>query len=274
MRSEQAMYWRNADLGALDLLRATYVTHTFAPHSHEGFAIGVIEEGAEQFRYRRDTHVAPQGSLVLINPGETHTGGAAAAFGWAYRMFYPTAELLQRTATAVAGRPHEIPLFREPVVYDPELARTLRILHMTLESEPDALIRSSRLVLAFSALVERHAERPHQPSPVSRAAHPVVRQLEDYLRAHLTEPVPLADLAALAEVSAYHVVRLFQQATGLPPHAYLTQLRVRRARELLATSLPVAEVAVAAGFYDQAHLTRHFKRIVGVPPGSFARQMR
>lgn len=275
MRSEQAVYWRNSDLGELDLLRATYVTHTFAPHSHEGFAIGVIEEGAEQFRYRRDTHIAPKGSLVLINPGETHTGAAVEASGWAYRMFYPPAELLQGVVTPLSGRPPAVPLFHEPVVFDPELAQTLTSLHVTLESEPDALARSSRFVLAITALVERHADVPQQQtSRMSRASNPVVRQLEDYLHAHLTEPVSLAALAALAGVSTFHVVRLFQQATGLPPHAYLTQLRVRRARELLAVSLPIAEVAMAAGFYDQAHLTRHFKRIVGVPPGHFARQIR
>lgn len=276
MRSEQAVYWHNSDIGELDLLRATYVTHTFAPHSHDGFAVGVIMDGAEQFRYRRSTHVAPKGSVILINPGEMHTGGAVESSGWVYRMFYPTAELLQEVATSLAGRSQPIPFFHEPVVYDPALAQTLSNLHATLESELDALTRSTRLVLALTSLVERHADmvHQHQATRVSWAASPVVRQLEDYLRAHYTEPVPLTTLATLAGVSTYRVVHMFQQATGLPPHTYLTQLRVQRARQLLATSLPVAQVATAAGFYDQAHLTRHFKRIVGVPPGHFARQMR
>lgn len=274
MRSEQAVYWHNSDVGELDLLRATYVTHTFAPHSHDGFALGVIMEGTERFRYRRSTHVAPKGSVILINPGETHTGGAAEPSGWVYRMFYPTAELLQGVATSLAGRPQEVPFFHEPVVYDPALAASLSRLHSTLESEPDVLTRSTQLVLALTSLVERHADAPHQSPNVARGANLAVRQLEDYLHAHLTEPVPLAALAALAGVSTYRVVRMFQQATGLPPHAYLTQLRVQRARQLLATGSEVAAVAVATGFYDQAHLTRHFKRIVGVPPGYFARQMR
>ena len=274
MRSEQAIYWHNSDIGELDLLRATYVTHTFAPHSHEGFAVGVIEDGAEQFRYRRSMHVAPKASVVLINPGEMHTGGAVEPSGWVYRMFYPTVELLQEVVTALAGRSQQIPFFHEPVAYDPALAQTLSGLHWTLESEPDPLTRSTRLVLALTSLVERHADMVQQASRASRPVNPAVRQLEDYLHAHLTEPVPLTTLATLAGISTYRVVHMFQQATGLPPHAYLTQLRVQRARQLLAASLPVAEVATAAGFYDQAHLTRHFKRIVGVPPGHFARQMR
>lgn len=274
MRAEQALFWRNADLGELDLLRATYVTHAFAPHSHEGYAIGVIEDGAEQFRYRHDRHVAPKGSIVLINPGETHTGEAVEASGWMYRMFYPPVELLQHAAMALCNRSRGVPFFAEPVIHDPALAHALRGLHVTLETEPDALTRSSRLVLALSALVERHADAPPRPSRGSPAGQPLVRHLDDYLHTHLSEPVSLTELAAVAGVSTYRVVRLFQQATGLPPHAYLTQLRVRRARELLATSRSVAEVAVATGFYDQAHLTRHFKRIVGVSPGHFARQIR
>lgn len=63
-------------VGGLELLRATYVTHTFAPHTHEGFALGVIEAGAQVFCYRGARHVAPAGCLVAINPGELHTGEA------------------------------------------------------------------------------------------------------------------------------------------------------------------------------------------------------
>jgi len=90
---EQAIYWRATDLGNLDLLRATFVKHAFARHAHEGYALGVIERGAETFRYRGASHRAPAGSVVLINPGEAHTGQAAEASGWSYAMFYPEAEL-------------------------------------------------------------------------------------------------------------------------------------------------------------------------------------
>ncbi|MGE5598408.1 MAG: AraC family ligand binding domain-containing protein, partial [Bacteroidota bacterium] len=93
---ERAKFWRDTTLGGLELLRASYITHAFAPHTHEGFAIGVIEAGAEGFSYRRSYHVAPAGTMVVINPGERHTGEAAARTGWTYRMLYPEARLLQR----------------------------------------------------------------------------------------------------------------------------------------------------------------------------------
>ena len=69
----------------------------------------------------------------------------------------------------------------------------------------------------------------------------------------------------------YALIRAFRAETGLPPHVYLNQLRVRQARRLLDRGVPPARAAAEAGFADQAHLTRHFKRIVGVPPGAYQR---
>ena len=86
MTLERAKFWRSS---GVDLLHATYVTHSFAPHSHQGYAIGVISRGAERFRYQGATHQATVGSVVVVNPGEVHTGHAATPEGWTYRMFYP-----------------------------------------------------------------------------------------------------------------------------------------------------------------------------------------
>src|SRR5579875_3116605 len=118
---EQIKFWHEPTLNNLELLHARYVTHEFAPHIHEGYAIGVIEQGAEQFMYRRSRHVAGAGSIVFINPGEVHTGSAAVEGGWIYRMLYPATELLQRAVSDMVGRERDLPFFAEPVVYDPEL---------------------------------------------------------------------------------------------------------------------------------------------------------
>ena len=73
-------------------------------------------------------------------------------------------------------------------------------------------------------------------------------------------------------LSQFALLRAFRAATGLPPHAYLNQVRVRRARLLLDDGVPAADVAGQVGFADQAHLTRHFKRVVGVPPAAYQRE--
>jgi AraC-like DNA-binding protein len=269
---ESAVYWHAPDLGTLELLRARFVTHSYAPHTHDGFAIGVIEAGAERFRYRHATHVAPAGALVLINPSEPHTGAAAAPGGWQYRMLDPEAELLRGIASELAGRARSVPFFPEPVVWDPTLARALSEVHRLLEISRDPMERDSRLREVLAALIQRHADTPHLARP-ARMEAATVRRVRDYLDTHAADPVTLAALADLAGMSASHLVRTFTAGTGLPPHTYLTQLRVARAKRLLARGIPPGEVAQLVGFYDQSHLTRHFKRIVGVPPAQYARYL-
>lgn len=269
MSEERAVFWRDRELRGLELLRAHYVTHRYAPHTHEGFAVGTIESGAETFRYRHATHVAPAGSVVVINPGEVHTGSAALPDGWRYRMLYPDAAILRDVASELSGRPRPVPSFAEPVLHDPELAGELLRLHAALEAHVEPLERSTRLAAAFARLIARHADTLHLESDVP-AEPALVRRLRDYLEEYASMPVRLEDLAALAGMSAFRTLRVFEQATGMPPHVYLTQLRVARARPLLIQGTPPAQVAAQVGFYDQSHLTRHFKRIVGVTPGQYA----
>ncbi|HKV83848.1 MAG TPA: AraC family transcriptional regulator [Ktedonobacterales bacterium] len=266
---EHAIFWRDSALGGLELLRAHYVTHSFAPHSHDTFAIGVVEAGVERFHYRHAPVSAPSGSLIIINPGEPHTGSSALADGWRYRMLYPDPSLLREAAGALTGRARPIPFFADPVVHDPLLARELLRLHSALEGGAELLERQSRLLEFLARLIQRHADTPHLDAPLTREPL-LVRRLRDYLDEHANAPVTLAELAALAGMSEFHTLRVFTRATGMPPHAYLTQRRVAHARTLLAHRLPLAQVAAFAGFYDQSHLTRHFKRIVGVTPGQYA----
>jgi len=268
---EHTRFWREPALSNLELLRATYITHAFAPHTHDGYAIGVIESGAEQFKYRRSVHVAPRGSIVVINPGEMHTGEAATEQGWTYRMLYPDVSLLQRAASEVAGKQRDIPFFPSPVVDDPMLATQLLQLHATLESSPFALERDSRFLWVLAQLIVRHADaHPHTSLRPLRGQHIWVQQVRAYLEDHYAENVSLEQLASFVNVSPFHLLRVFRDVVGLPPHNYLTQLRVTRARQLLHASLRPAEVALAVGFTDQSHLTKHFKSLVGVTPALYA----
>lgn len=268
---EQTKFWLAEDVSNLELLRATYITHAFSRHVHEGFAIGVIEKGAETFYYRGETHVAPAGSIVVINPGEVHTGQAVDETGWTYRMLYPEAGLLQQAASEAAGRPRTIPYFSRPVIQDAFLARLIRGLHISLEQPASALQRQSHFLTTLVQLIIRHADdRPLLP-PVT-GEHPAIKRVRAYLEAHYTENVSLPQLARIAGLSMFHLTRLFRQAVGLPPHAYLNQIRVFQAKKRLALGQPIAQVAFETGFADQSHLTRHFKRIVGVTPGQYSAQ--
>jgi AraC-like DNA-binding protein len=269
-RREYVKFWCDRELGALELLRATYITHAFPPHAHEGFAIGIIEGGGQDFTYQRTHHlVMPAGTVAVINPGVVHTGRAATDAGWTYRMLYPAAAILQRVASAISGRSRDVPFFPTPVIHDDVLVQRIQLLHATLEDPTTTrLERESRLWWVLAQLIVRHADTAHEPRSI--APEPAyVAQIRAFLHEHVAEPITLEQLAQQVHLSPFHLLRVFRAAVGLPPHAYLIQLRVERAKKLLLAGLPIADIAVQTGFTDQSHLSRHFKRMVGVPPGQY-----
>lgn len=266
---EQIKFWHDPTLNNLELLHARYVTHSFAPHTHEGYVIGVIEQGAEQFMYRRGRHVAGAGSIVFINPGEVHTGSSATEEGWTYRTLYPAAELLQRAVSDIVGRERDLPFFAEPVVYDPELMAGVALTHRVLEGQASALERESRLLWTLARLIVRYADdHPQVREPLKE--HGGVQRVRAYLDEHYAENVSLEQLAALAQLSPFHLLRSFRRQMNLPPHAYQIQARIRRAKQLLRAGVSCVDTALAVGFADQSHFTKHFKRIVGAPPGLYS----
>ncbi len=265
---EQAKFWQAQDLGQLDLLHATYITHAFTRHIHNGYAIGIIERGAETFYYQGQTHVAPAGSIVVINPGEVHTGQAVNNTGWTYRMLYPEINLVQQAAQAVSGRWRDFPDFPHPVIQDDYLVPIIRNLHITLERSLSTLERETHFISALTQLIARHADGKPKLLPVAKAHRGVLRA-QEYLQAHYHENISLDQLADVAELSPYHFTRVFKEIIGLPPHTYLTQVRIEEAKTLLSQGYPIVQTAMETGFTDQSHLTRRFKRIVGVTPGQY-----
>ena len=266
---ETTKFWQSNDLGQhIDLLRATYFNQRFAPHIHEGYAFGVIEQGAEQFDYWHKHWVAPAGSIVVIHPGEMHTGNRVDDAGWSYRMFYPEVALLERAVKNVANKTGHIPFFDDVVIQDPWLFNKIRQLHHILEQSQSQLEREMHLLWTTTHLVMRHGDiRPYvRPITDERS---VMARVKEYIHANFNQNISLDDLAQVAHLSPYHFSRVFRKTVGLPPHTYLIQVRVERAKLLLTQNQPISQVAHDVGFTDQSHLTRHFKRIVGVPPGQY-----
>ncbi|MEV0228928.1 AraC family transcriptional regulator [Nonomuraea sp. NPDC050786] len=265
---EQAHFWRHPAVPGTDLLKASYVTHRFTRHVHDGYAIGVIVRGVEEFDYRGTLLRAGAGEVVLVNPDSSHTGQAGTPDGWSYRMLYPSIDTLAGVA-AELGAPYATPHFPEQVVRDDEVAALLARAHRAAE-RGDALAASTLSGTLFARLVTRHAT-PRPAAVLPSAGARAVREALDLLHESLVDPPTLDDLAGAVGARPFSLLRAFKAVTGLPPHAYLTSLRVRQARRLLQSGVRPAQVAAEVGFTDQAHLNRHFKRIVGVPPAAYQR---
>jgi len=260
---------RAEDLAGLEWVHATYVSHVFPRHTHESFAIGLVEAGVQATDYRGAKHYATAGDICLVNPGEAHTGYAPDETGWTYRCSYPAEAILQKAAAEVAGREAGPPHFPSPVIRDPSLACLLRDFFASLEPRRNALEQESRLLSALTQMIVRHSEQRPGCHRTGRERHAVGR-VRDYIHENYADNISLTELAAAANLSRFHLIRVFQKEMNLTPHAYLTQVRVRMAKELLARKIPAARVAAAVGFSDQSHLTRRFKGIMGLPPGQYA----
>jgi AraC-like DNA-binding protein len=264
---EQAKVWRTGDL---ELLRAFYVAHTFPRHTHEFYVVGVVEQGVEAFFNKTQMHYAKYGDISLTNPDEIHTGHAGTSQGYLYRAFYPTVELLRDIAEDISGKEQGIPFFPKAVAPDREVSKVLLETHHLLEENASPLEQAETLRKAFGLLLLRHADTTLQPRSVYTDSH-LVTKIRNYLHEHATDNITLEQLSSLVNVTPSYVSRVFKKTLGLPPHEYQTQLRVNHAKSLLQKGTTPADVALEAGFYDQSHLNKHFKRLVGVTAYQYQR---
>lgn len=224
--------------------------------SHTGmkatYAIGRIERGRAAFFVRGRRHEAGPGSLHVRQPGDLHRD-----VGRDGPITFTVASFTPRVVDDAIG----------PVRLEPMLAvndARGQALHRLLDAtSADGLALDVRLAEALASLAPLDGPCRH-PLAVRRAL--------TMLRERVTEPVTLDELAAHARLDKYRLCRAFRAEIGLPPHAYLVELRVLRAKELLAAGTLPRDVAPLAGFYDQSQLTRHFRRIVGTTPGRWARE--
>jgi AraC-like DNA-binding protein len=233
----------------VEAMHAHFTSHVYHRHSHESYSFGVTETGAQAFTCRHGRHVSGRGMVMAFNPDDPHDGHAAGDGGFTYRMVHIWPEFF----ASLTGTP--LPLFRSPVIEDPA----------ALTGQVTELERYERLADA-ARLLARHAEArgPARGGPGLRVAARIRELIQDGA-ADLTAD----DLAAAAGCSRYAVYRAFTQAYGLAPSDYQRQLRVRAARRLLSAGVSPARAAAEAGFADQAHLTRWFRRYYGVTPGAY-----
>jgi AraC-like DNA-binding protein len=280
-----------ADL-PVEAMRAYFLRHVYDRHSHDTYSFGVTEQGVQAFRCRGASHASSAGMLMTFNPDDPHDGHAGGPSGFTYRMLHLPPELVAGVLADAGARPAGLPLFTAPVVEDPALASRLRRLHGLLLDGATRLEAQELLTDTVLAMVRRHAKggasggpwrEPARPAP-SPALRPsprasaggrrrpgpaeVVRHLLDD---RFPEDLGADDLAAAVGLSRFQVTRRFQLAYGMPPSAYLRQVRLRDARRRLAVGEAIGTVAAASGFADQSHLTRWFRRTYGITPGVYQR---
>ena len=237
----------------------------YAPHSHETFSIGTVLGGRSRYHNGRTRELVGAGTLVLMNPGDVHACNPQGEAAWRYRMLHVDAGWLAELQRP--GRDDFQPLAAQ-LSRDGQLYAGLEALHACLV-DPDTLTlqRQSQALLYFEAVLARLGRTPVAAAPVREDRR--LRRAAEFLDAHCGEGVSLDQLSQVADLSPTQLIRSFRRRFGLTPHAYLIDRRIRLARQRLRQGEGLAEVALATGFADQAHLQRTFKRLVAATPGQY-----
>jgi AraC-like DNA-binding protein len=269
-KNEWSRYYRLHEFESVEALHAHFVSHRYPRHVHDYFVVGLVENGAQSYWYRGAHHITPAGQIFLVNPDEPHTGEAAAPSGYVYRTLYPHLGYLARVAEDVGNRA-SLPFFKGAVLSDPVVAALLSSFHKCIAKATPKMESESFLLGALARLITRHADPQATPRPVGRE-RPAVRKVREYMEANFAHDVSLSTVADLVSLSPYYFARAFESEIGLPPHAYLEGIRIRKAREFLDRGDTIVSAALSVGYSDQSHLTRRFKRFLGITPGQYIRE--
>lgn len=273
MGAESSLTVRGWEYGGLLFEKYVYSPGRVGPlpkHSHHEYQFGLGLNTSGEYYYRGASHPVPAGSITTLHTGEAHVPVGKGHFPTTaeFRQVYVDPARL-RTAAEVANGPADAPFFRAPVVISEDLNRLYLALHVASESGAASRLELDSLaLLLLSRLAARHA---HNRPPARRfeSSREAVARARVYIEDNFARNISLDELVGVAGLSGFHLCRLFRKELGAPPHAYQTQVRVARAKRLLLSGASLSAVSAETGFYDQSHFGLHFKRLVGVTPGSY-----
>lgn len=270
-RRADTTIWRAEDLGGAALLRGRFADYTYDLHTHDTACFSLLTRGAIHIRTRHGDFVARKGDLFAIDADEPHAGWPVDGQGWSLRTLYIDLEHVKglvQDGTASRRRIH----LAGPVVRDPELAALFYGVHSCSERDGPALKREEAFLMFVDRLLAHHTREAPDTGKTHRESR-AVRRAREFLDHHLDQQVRLGEIAAAADLTPFRLFRAFARETGMSPHAYQRQARVRRAADLIRRGHPLGHVATAAGFSDQAHMTRSFRRTLAVTPGAYRTAM-
>jgi AraC-like DNA-binding protein len=256
--------WKPPVPGVREVLHARHVEHAYPVHTHDVWTLLLVDEGAIRYDLDRRGHAAEPSMVSILPPHVVHDGRPATADGYRKRVIYLEPEVV---GESLIGRAVD-----QPALPDSGVRRAVSELDRALGCVDDGLEAETRLhVVAERIRRAMGATRATTDVSDPRATDAAVEAFRAYLDAHLFEPVTISAIAETLGVGPTQLARVFTTAFGIAPHAYVVTRRLEVARDRILAGQPLADVATEVGFFDQAHLTRRFKRFLGVTPGRFAR---
>lgn len=261
-------FWRD---DALPFIEARSIADgrevCYTRHAHEHFSIGAITAGHSTYIHEQSEFQVSAGTVVLMNPGDVHACNPIDDQPWSYLMLYVATPWLTDLQHQL-GFSHNLAFrrFAIPHLQDARLFAGLQALYEVLvDNEQDVLRKHSAAVEFFSEMQQR----------LNPADHPLrepnfkLERAADYIRDNCTQLLKLEDICDAAQLSPSYLIRAFKQHYGMTPHAFLVNRRIQFAQDRLRSGKLIADVALEAGFADQAHFQRAFKQHLAATPGQY-----
>ena len=263
-------FWRD---DALPFIEARAIADgrevCYTRHSHDHFSIGAITAGRSTYVHEQMDCEVSTGTVVLMNPGDVHACNPIDDQPWSYLMLYVETPWLTDLQHQLGFSPNlAFRRFAVTHTLDASLFEGLKNLYAVLiDTDQDILCKHSAVVEYFSELQQRlnPADQP------LRETNTRLERAADYIRDNCTQMLKLDDICEAAQLSPSYLIRAFKQHFGMTPHAFLVNRRIQFAREQLRRGRLIADVALEAGFADQAHFQRVFKQHLAATPGQYQR---
>jgi AraC-like DNA-binding protein len=259
-------YWWDRHLAGLSLMQADFTTHEYPLHTHDALVIAVTEQGGSIVKSRGELQDCTPATLFVFNPEEPHGGWLGRSDHWRYRSLYLTRQAMDRLAAELDIA--EVPYFTRNTFADPDLIAAFLAMHRALQEGCDVFQERELLVGGFGELFRRHGSGRVRIVQ-GRRDWSLFHRVQERMRAEHAGDLRLEDLAADIGLTSFQLIDLFKRCIGMPPHAYLIQVRLGMACRQLRHGKPIADVASCVGFYDQSALNRHFKRCYAITPLQF-----
>jgi len=271
-RKNSVQFYNTSESMNISAVHGENVVHGFPRHAHDVYCIGYVHQGSRIIRKNGVSTVIPESGLFVINPGEAHECSSLNG-AHTYSVICTGTKVMDTLSSQISGKDSATSYFRDLPVHDNSLQTLFLRFFSVIKDSPSILERDEALLALLSTLVLRHSINGTEPKNTGLHDNAMTR-VREFITENYARDHSLKQLSRIACLSPFYFQRMFLETTGVSPHDYLVQQRIRKAREFLAAGSSLAQVAQDTGFADQSHFTRIFKRLTGITPGAFCRSIR
>jgi AraC-like DNA-binding protein len=249
----------------VEFLEAWFQGSAYQKHRHDTYAICLTTTGVQAFDYRGRSEISTPGQVVVLHPDEVHDGHAGTQEGFGYRQLYVDPAVIFEAIQTMCPHSCSLPFVRTPVAMNQKLSAAII---SAFQGTREPLAIDSLVVQLAEGLIEADSSCKH----VSLPRHfdvAALKRARQYLDTQKTRVVHSVELEAVTGLTRYELARQFRIMCGTSPYRYLLMRRLDFARQQLIQDRSLVEVAIEAGFADQAHFSRMFKATFGITPARY-----